>query len=125
MVAVVVGKSRLRQEASRWSKAGDPPDGELMPADVERRELWKELQLAIGQMIVYPPGHRLPGGAVLQAIDQPGNDDRRHGAHAAIGAALIPDVAPAVPLVRSAAAVMLAAVRVHLRGPVCRTHTDS
>jgi hypothetical protein len=75
-------------------------------------------------MIVDPPGHRLPAFSLLEPIDQPWNHDRCHRAHPAVGAALIPDVAPAIAFIRSTAVVVLAAVGFDLGGAVCGANVD-
>ena len=92
-----------------------------MPTDVEGGVLREELQFAVGQMVMDPPGDRRPVEPFLPPVDKPGYDDTRHGAHPAIGAAHVPDVAGALGLVGSAAVVMLIAVRIDFRGSISRT----
>jgi len=54
-----------------------------MPGDIEGAQLRKELEFALGQMVMKPPRHRLPGPARLHAVDQPWQGDTSHGSHAA------------------------------------------
>ena len=70
-----------------------------MPTDIESGEFRKKLKLTVGQMIVDPPSHFLPGNASCQTIYQPRNYDRCHRTHAAIVAALVPDVPRAVAFI--------------------------
>src|ERR1044071_1343946 len=55
---------------------GRYPPRELMPADIERGELRKKLQLAVRQVVVNPPCHRLPDHPFVQSIDQPRDHNR-------------------------------------------------
>ena len=55
MVAGLIVHARARQAAARRDEAVDAPPRPFAPADVERREFRKELQLAIGEMVVDPP----------------------------------------------------------------------
>ena len=56
-----------RQTASRRDEAVDPALWTLMPPNVEGRELREELQLAIREMVMDPPSHCPPVGAVRNA----------------------------------------------------------
>jgi len=107
MVAGLIVHARARQAAARRDEAVDAPPQPFAPADVERRELWKELQLAIGEMVVDLPRHRPPIGAVRvpvgEPVGEPRNHDRGHRADAALGVAAVSDVAPVIALVRGAA----------------------
>ena len=58
--AGVVGHARFGQQATWRDKAVDPPLWLLVPTDIEGGELREELQLAIRQVVVDPPRHRLP-----------------------------------------------------------------
>src|SRR4029077_15181680 len=90
--AGVITHPRLRQEAARRDEAVDPPLRPLVPADVEGGELWKELQLAVRQVVVAPPRHRLPRRPLRVAIGEPRHDDRGHRADEAVRIAAVPDV---------------------------------
>ena len=56
-----------RQTAPRRDEAVDPALWTLMPPNVEGRELREELQLAIREMVMDPPSHCPPVGAVRNA----------------------------------------------------------
>ena len=56
----MVGHPRPRQHATRRDEAGNSAFRTLVPADVERRQLREELQLAVRQVIVDPPCHAAP-----------------------------------------------------------------
>ena len=60
MITAVVRQSGFSKQTAWWSKTRDAAPGQLVPADIEGGELREELQLAIRQMIVDPPCHRLP-----------------------------------------------------------------
>src|SRR6516225_221203 len=71
IVASLIVHARARQAAARRDEAVDAPPRPFAPADVERRELRKELQLAVGEMVVDPPGHRPPICAVRVPVRVP------------------------------------------------------
>src|SRR5580704_10641041 len=71
-------------------------------------------------MIMYPPCHRLPRYILVQAINQPRHNDGGHRTHTTILAALVPDVAGSITLVRGATAIVLAAERVDHRRAIGR-----
>jgi hypothetical protein len=125
VIAVVVCKTGLGEKATRRREACDPAARDLMPSDVERRELREELQFAVRKMVVYPPRHCLPGRALFQTIDQPRNDNRGHGPHSAVGAALVPDVIRAIRFVRRAIVEMLVSERVDFRRTIGRPHREA
>jgi hypothetical protein len=58
--ARVVVEARLSQEAARRDEAIDCPLRSLMPPNIEGGERGKELEIAVGQVIMDPPGHGLP-----------------------------------------------------------------
>src|SRR5271169_1240831 len=62
---LVVGHSRSRQAALRGNKAVDPPPRPLMPTDVEGGQFWEELELAIRQVVMDPPGDCTPIRTVM------------------------------------------------------------
>src|ERR1700720_883065 len=93
----------------------------LLPADVKRAELREKLQLAVREVVVDPPRHRLPRGALQQAISEPRDDDASRGAHAPTCIAAVPDVTPIIALVRSAIMMVRVAERVYRGRPVSRT----
>src|SRR5271163_1945299 len=99
MIAIVVRQSGFREQAERCCKTRYAPTRELVPADIERGELREEPKLAVGKIVVDPPRHRLPGNAFLQVINQPGNDYAGHRPHAAVSAALIPDMSRSIALI--------------------------
>src|SRR6516162_9210573 len=103
MVALVTFHPRSRQAPARRDKAVDPALGTLVPPDVEGRELREELELAVRQVVVDPPSHRPPVGALSISIGKPRNDDCGQRAHAAPSVPPIPNVACVVSLVRGAA----------------------
>ncbi len=109
------------QIAARRNEAVDLTLRLFLPADVERAELREKLQLAVGEVIVDPPRHRLPLGAFQQAIGKPRDDDAGHGPDAPSRIAAVPDMAPIVALVRSAVVVVRVAKRVYRGRPVSRT----
>jgi hypothetical protein len=78
------------------------------------QELREKLQLTVRQVVVDPPRHRLPSDTLGHAIDQPGHDNRRQRAHAAVLVATIPHVAGAILFVRRAAQPMATAKIVDL-----------
>jgi len=102
-----------RQTAPRRDEAVDTALWTLVPPNVEGRELREELQLAIRDMVMDPPSHCPPVGALSVSIGKPRNDHRGHRAHAAASVATIPDVAGTVPLVRCATQAMRVAEGVH------------
>jgi hypothetical protein len=64
-----------RQTPARRDKALYPALRALVPPDVECRELREELQLAVRQVVMDPPGHRSPVGAFSVSVGKPRNDD--------------------------------------------------
>ena len=124
MVARVVGHAGLGEEAARGDEAGDAAAREFVPADVEGQQLW-ELQLAIGQMVVDPPRHRRPLDTLGVFVDEPRDNDGRHGAHAAVATALVPDVVSAVGFVRGTAIAMRVAKAVDLGRAIGRADGDA
>src|SRR6516162_8022053 len=110
-----------RQTTPRRDEAVDPALWTLVPPNVEGRELREELQLAIREMVMDPPSHCPPVGALSVLIGKPRNDDRGQRAHAAASVPTIPDVAGIVPLVRCATQAMRVAEGVHRRSAIGRT----
>lgn len=106
MHARMILHSWSRQTATRTDEAVDPALWALVPPDVECSELREELQLAIRKVIVDPPGHRPPIGALVIPVGKPWDDHCGQRAHAAASVAPIPDVAGIVSLVRCAAQAM-------------------
>src|ERR1700730_6575253 len=96
MRAVVVGHSRSRQAALRADKAVDPPPPPLMPADVKGGQFGEELQLAVRQIVMDPPGKCAPIGAVAVAGGKPWRYDGRHRPHSAGGVETVPNVAAVI-----------------------------
>src|SRR3954469_12334525 len=125
MVAVVTGYAGLGEQAARRGEAGDPAQLPLVPANVECRELREELELAVGQMVVNPPRHRLPSRALGDPVNEPRDDDRRHRSHAAGSVAPIPDVPRAVALVGAAALEVRVPERVHFGRAVAGPDRDA
>src|SRR5262249_41773109 len=82
-IAGMVGGARVCQGSARRDVAEERSPGHFGPAAIEGGQFWKKLQLAIGQMIMNPPCHRLPGGSRLHTIDEPGDRDAGHRSHAA------------------------------------------
>ena len=115
MITVVVRQSGFSKQTAWWSKTRDVAPGQLVPADIEGGELREKLQLAVRQMVVDPPRHRLPRNAVVQAVDQSRHDDAGHRSHAAVLAALVPDMPSSVALIRTAVLKMRIPVRIDLR----------
>ena len=93
MRTVVVGHSWSRQAALRGDKAVDPPLWLLMPADVEGGQFGEELQLAVRQVVMDPPGECAPIRAIAVAVGEPRHDDCGHRPYSAHGAATVPNVA--------------------------------
>ena len=93
MQTFVVGHSWSRQAALGGDKAIDPPLWMLMPADVEGGQLGEELQLAVRQMVMDPPGECAPIRAVAVAVGKPRHDNGCHRPHSAGGIATVPNVA--------------------------------
>ena len=56
MVAIVVVHARFGEDAFWVYKAFDGVLGMLTPGDIEGAEFWEKDHLAIGQVIVNPPG---------------------------------------------------------------------
>src|SRR6195256_1045993 len=75
-------------------------------------------------MVMHPPGHRRPRRALLLAVGEPWHDHRRHGANAAVVAALVPNMTTFVRLVRGAVAVLLVAETIDLRRPVAGSDAE-
>src|SRR5215469_3546408 len=65
-----------RQTAPRRDEAVDPALWTLVPPNVEGRELREELQFAIREMVMDPPSHCPPVGALSVLIGKPRNDHR-------------------------------------------------
>src|SRR5580700_1770422 len=101
MRAVVVGHTRSRQAALRGDKAVDPPPRPLMPTDVEGGQFGEELELAVRQVVMDPPGKRAPISTVAVAVGKPGDDDGCHRPHGARGIATVPDVAAVIAQVEA------------------------
>src|SRR5258707_15738731 len=96
-----------------------------MPCDIERGEFREELELAVGQVIMNPPSHGLPGHALAQSISQPRDDDGCHRAHAAIVAALIPNMFSLVARIGSAAPIKPVAQSIDFWRTIGRSDRDS
>src|SRR5205814_6786876 len=92
MVAGMVRHAGAGQIPPRRNEAVDLTFRLLLPSDIERAEFREKLQLAVGEVIVDPPRHRLPWGALQQAIGEPRDDDAGHGAHAPSCIAAVPDM---------------------------------
>ncbi len=86
-----------QQISERLDETGDRPNRAFVPADIERREPGKELQPAVGQMVVDPIGHRPPVGALGIAVGEPGHDDAGGRPAESGSVAPVPDVAAVVP----------------------------
>ena len=121
MIPAVVRKSRFGEYATRRRETRNSSPRELVPTDIERGKLRKELQFAVRQVVVDPPRHRRPGNPFSQSIDQPRHDDARHGPHAAVCATLVPDMSPSIAFIGTAVLEMCIPVRVHLRRSICRS----
>src|SRR5438270_2703706 len=106
MNAVVILHPWPRKTTTRRNKAVDPALWALMPSDVEGSEHREELQLAIRKVVVDPPGHCPPVGALGISVGKPRDDHCGQRAHAAASVAPIPDVAGIVSLARCAAQAM-------------------
>src|SRR5205809_3526959 len=106
MAASVVLHPQSRQTSARRDKAVDPPLRTLMPPDIEGGKLREELQLAVLQVVMNPPGHRPPVGALGVAVREPGDDDCGKRPHASTRVALVPNVTGIVALVRRATQAM-------------------
>jgi len=123
--ACVVLEARLSQEAARRDEAIDCPLRLLMPSNIEGGEIGKELEIAVGQMVMDPPGHGLPRRTGPKTVDQPGHYDACDRAHAAVRAAPIPGMTSPVLLIRGAAEPVGAAKGVDLRRPVGRADSQA
>ena len=88
-----------RKTTTRRNKAVDPSLWTLMPPDVEGSELREELHLAIRKVVMDPPGHCPPVGALSIAVGKSQDDHCGQRAHEAASVAPIPDVAGVVSLV--------------------------
>src|SRR6059058_1569004 len=69
MIPRMVRQSRFGQHATRRCETRNTTPRELVPADIECGKLRKKLQLAVRQVVVNPPRHRLPSRAVVQSIN--------------------------------------------------------
>src|ERR1700759_497999 len=114
VLALVILHARLCEQPSRSHEAGDPLPRKFVPTDIERKELGEKLQFAVWKIVVYPPGHRSPRGALFFAVGKPWYDDGRHGADSAILAALVPDMPAPIRFVRGAVPIPLIAQAVDL-----------
>src|SRR5712671_2230791 len=85
MRTVVIGHSRSRQAALRGNKAINPPPRPLMPAEVEGGQLGEELQLAVRQVVMDPPGECAPIRTVAVAVGEPWHDDSANIGNALAG----------------------------------------
>jgi hypothetical protein len=113
MVAGVVRHAGAGQVTARVDEAVDLALRVFLPSDIERTELREELQLAIGKMVVDPPRHCLPRGALQQSIGEPGDDNAGHGAHAPARIAAVPDMTAIIAFVRRTILVMRIPIGVH------------
>ena len=118
--ARVVVEARLSQEAARRDEAIDCALGSLMPPNIKGGEIGEELEIAVGQVVMDPPGHGLPCRTGPETVDQPGHYDACDRAHAAVRAAPIPRMTSPVLLIRGTAEPVGAAKGVDLRRPVGR-----
>jgi len=121
MIPIMVRKSGFREYAARRREARNPAPWQLMPADIERGKFRKKLQFAVGQMVVDPPRHSLPAHAFIYVINQPRHDDARHRSHAAVFAALIPNMSRSIAFIGAAILEVRIAVCIYLRRSVCRS----
>lgn len=98
VIAGVVRKTRPGQKASRGYETVDRPFRRLMPADVERRQLREDLQLAVRKVVMDPPCHRFPGDVPGQPVNEPGHDDTRDRADPAT-VSPVPDMSSDILLI--------------------------
>src|SRR5882757_7720734 len=89
-----------KQISGRPDEAVDRPDRPLMPGDIERRKLRKELKAAVRQMVVNPISQRFPVSAVCIAIGEPWDHEACRRPAESSRVALVPDMAGVVLLIR-------------------------
>ena len=77
-----------------------------MPPDVERAELWEELKLAIGQVVVNPVRYGPPIGGIV-SLDKPRDHDTRHCSAQTILVPPVPDMRSVVALIGTAVVPLL------------------
>src|SRR5580704_17658865 len=125
MVTIMVGESRFREKSPRSNEAVERPPRSLVPSNIECKKLREELNLAVRQVVVNPPGHCLPRCSHSRSVDQPRHDDRRQSPHSTILAASIPDVTRTVLFVRGATQSMFAPKVVDLRRAIRRSNGEA
>ena len=118
MIAHMVRHRGLGKAALRVGVAVDCPVGRLMPGNVESCQFRIELELAVRQVVVNPPGQRLPVAGLFEVIDEGRHDDAGGRTHLAIRIPPVPDMTREVRLVAGTAVLLFMAEAVHLAGPV-------
>ena len=122
VITLVVRHATVCEENLARGISLDTASRLLVPPQIERAVLslhGKEHHVRIGQMVVYPPSHRLPWSARFVARDEPGDDDAGGRPHEPFRVPPVPDVAGVIPgrLPAVVALVLpLGAVRIHLDG---------
>ena len=87
----------------------------LVPADIEGAKHWEELELTVGQLVVYPIGQTSPVGSCFVLVCESRDHDAGHGTFVTLGITLVPDVPGKVALVGAAVVLLVVAQLVHCR----------
>lgn len=66
--------------------------------NIEGAELWIELEMAIGKMIMYPPSETTPISTPLILVGEPWDNDASSSTYFSFSVTQIPNVIGSVPL---------------------------
>jgi hypothetical protein len=122
---MVVCKPRLREKSARSYEAVNRSLRGFVPSDIECEEFRKEFKLAVWEIVMDPPCHRLPAGATVHPIGQPGDDDSCKCPHVAVFAPAVPDMAGSIFLVQSTAETMPASELIHFGRAIRRSNCEA
>ena len=102
MVARVIVHAGPGQDSLGRDIAADVALRPLVPVDVEGRQLGKEIQAVVRQMVVNPPGERTPIGTLGIALGEPRHNNTGGRTHKAFRVASVPNVMGEILLVGGA-----------------------
>ena len=125
MISGMICHPRLGEATLGVRVAVDRPGGGFVPCNVESRQLGKERQVTVGQMVVDPPGQGLPVTRFLEIVDVWRHDDTDSSALVAVCILTIPDMPGEVRFIACAVEFLLVAELIDLARTVSRSNRDA